>query len=164
MSTDKWFALATIFPCSPSGHNFSLLPKHLLYPHCSEDQDLWALTGSAAGTEWLYGPQGRCCLCCKCILRHSTMESPVRGHTYSEDRGLHSSHAWHKDNHEAPLQSREVDQTLYWWFRWFEVLMSEVWMETTPTFTLCKHSPVPDLQVYSTGVLNCTMTIICHLT
>lgn len=42
MSTDKWFALATIFPCSPSGHNFSLLPKHLLYPHRSEDQDLCA--------------------------------------------------------------------------------------------------------------------------
>lgn len=42
MSTDKWFALAAIFPCSPSGHNFSLLPKHLLYPHCSEDQDLCA--------------------------------------------------------------------------------------------------------------------------
>lgn len=152
MSTDKWFALATSFPCSPSGHNFSLLPKHLLYPHCSEDQDLWALTGSAAGTKWLYGPQGRCCLCCKCILRHSTMESPVRGHTYSEDRGLHSSHAWHKDNHEAPLQSREVDQTLYWWFRWYWWVKSG-WKQHLHSHCVNTHRSLIyrcTLQVYST--------------
>lgn len=30
------------------GCNSSLLPKHLLYPHRSVDQDLWVLTGGAA--------------------------------------------------------------------------------------------------------------------
>lgn len=66
---------------SPRGHNSSLLPKHLLYPHCSADQDLWLLIGSAMRTMWLYSPQRWQGLCCKCntlsLHRHG-----LHSHTY----------------------------------------------------------------------------------